>query len=264
MFMDVQTKFGKKADCNICAIYEQGDSAWVKVEEEILAYEKTQYVTYNVHFDHSTHKVRYECNLFESASILCCHCLVVLSSYKVNKVPSCYVFRRWSKKIKRKQTYIKSCHDVKCSDESHNLFRGLCAHFYNVAQKFVNGYDEADMLHTSLDDARAKLVDYHTKLQNKAVADAHTSIATEISSVVAIGDIQGPSKVTIKGRPKGKRLGYELEKSIKKSIHRKQKSSGQDNCVESCGNIDLDVPTRQIGPQGLGGFMSLLNFFGNT
>ncbi|KAL4275784.1 hypothetical protein AHAS_Ahas20G0141800 [Arachis hypogaea] len=55
-------------------------------------------------------------------------------SYKVNEVPSCYVFPRWSKNIKRKHTYIKSSHNVRRSDKSHNLFRGLCAYFYNVVQ----------------------------------------------------------------------------------------------------------------------------------
>ncbi|KAL4299913.1 hypothetical protein AHAS_Ahas17G0148400 [Arachis hypogaea] len=48
-------------------------------------------------------------------------------------------------------------------------------------------------------------------------------------------DIQGPSKVTTKGRPKSKRLGSELEKSIKKSMRRKRKKSGLDNRVESSG-----------------------------
>ncbi|RYQ99012.1 hypothetical protein Ahy_B07g086863 [Arachis hypogaea] len=75
--------------------------------------ENTRYVTYHVHFDRSTHKVRCECNLFESSDILCCHYLVVFSSYKVNRVPSCYVLTRWSKNIKRKHTYIKSSHDVR-------------------------------------------------------------------------------------------------------------------------------------------------------
>nr|XP_025651934.1 protein FAR1-RELATED SEQUENCE 5-like [Arachis hypogaea] len=150
---------------------------------------------------------------------------------KVNKVPSCYVLHRWSKKIKCKRTYIKSSHDVRRSDESRNLFRGFYAHVYNVVQEFVDGDDEAAMLHAALDDARAKIVDYRTKLRYKVVVDAHTSIATKISSVVTTGDIQGPSK---------------------------------DNRVESCENIDLYAPARQIGPQGVGGFMSLLNSFGNT
>ncbi|RYR19031.1 hypothetical protein Ahy_B03g063698 [Arachis hypogaea] len=142
---DVQTEFVKKADCNIRAINEQGDLAWVKVEQEILAYEKTLYVTCNVCLNRLTHEVQCECNLFESA-----------------------------------------------------------------------------------------------------------------------GYIQGPSKVNTKGRPKGKRLGYELEKSIKKSMQRKRKSSAPDKRVESCRNIDLDAPAWQISPQGVGGFMSLLNSFDNT
>ncbi|KAL4349935.1 hypothetical protein AHAS_Ahas10G0091700 [Arachis hypogaea] len=100
----------------------------------------------------------------------------------------------------------------------------------------MNGDNEADMLYAALDDARVKLVDYRVKLRNKTVADAHTNIATE--------DIQGLSKVTTNGRPKGKRFGYELEKSIKKFMQRKQKSSGQDNRVESCRNINLDAPAQ--------------------
>ncbi|RYR61963.1 hypothetical protein Ahy_A04g019244 [Arachis hypogaea] len=165
MFRGVRIEFDKKTDCNIRAVYEQGDSAWVKVEEKILAYEKTRYVTHNVHFDHSTHQ-------------LC-------SS-------------RWSKNIKHKHTYIKSSHDVVCT--------------------LLQLDDEADILHVALDDARVKLVNYRVKLRNKTIADAHTSIAIETSFVVGTKDIQGPSKVTIKGRPKGKRIRYELEKSIKKSI----------------------------------------------
>ncbi|QHN94054.1 Protein FAR1-RELATED SEQUENCE [Arachis hypogaea] len=195
MFRDVQTEFEKKAGCIIRAVDEQGDSAWIKVEEEILVYQTTRYVTFDVHFDHSTHEV-----------------------------PSCYVLPRWSKNIKRKHTYIKSSHDVRRSDESHNIFRGLCAHFYNVAQEFVDCDDEADMLHNVLEDARAKLVDYRGRMQNNTVPTTHNSIATVPSTVFGTVDIQAPSKVTTKGRPKGKRLGYELDKSIKKSMERKWKS----------------------------------------
>ncbi|RYR66049.1 hypothetical protein Ahy_A03g011990 [Arachis hypogaea] len=199
MFRDVQTEFVKKADCTIRAMYEHGDLAWVKVEEEIVVYETTWYVTYDVHFDHSTHAVRCECNLFKSVGILCYHCLVALSSYKVNEVPSCYVLPRWRKNIKRKHTYIKSSHDVRRLDESHNIFRGLCAHFYNVAQEFVDCDDEADMLHAALDDARAKLVDYRARMRNKTVANAHNNIATDTFNRVRHRGHSGP----IKGNHKG-------------------------------------------------------------
>ncbi|XP_016165223.1 protein FAR1-RELATED SEQUENCE 5-like [Arachis ipaensis] len=136
----------------------------------------------------------------DEQGILCCHCLVVLSSYKVNEVPSCYVLPRWSKNIKRKHTYIKSSHDVRRSDESHNIFRGLCAHFYNVAQEFVDCDDEADMLHNVLEDARAKLVDYRGRMQNNTVPTTHNSIATVPSTVFGTVDIQAPSKIVGKGQ----------------------------------------------------------------
>ncbi|XP_016177944.1 protein FAR1-RELATED SEQUENCE 6-like [Arachis ipaensis] len=64
--------------------------------------------------------------------------------------------------------------------------------FGAIRKEFVNGDDEADMLHAALN-------------------DAHTSIATETSSMVGTEDIQGPSK---------------------------------DNRVESCRNVDLDAPAR--------------------
>ncbi|RYR40111.1 hypothetical protein Ahy_A09g045788 [Arachis hypogaea] len=62
MFRDVQTEFSKKADCTIRAVDEQGKSARVKVEEEILVYETTRYVTFDVHFDRLTHEEFVDCD----------------------------------------------------------------------------------------------------------------------------------------------------------------------------------------------------------
>ncbi|XP_057745217.1 protein FAR1-RELATED SEQUENCE 1-like [Arachis stenosperma] len=240
MFKDVQTEFGKKADCTICAVDEQGNSARIKMEEKILVYETNRYVTFDVHFDRSTHEVRCNCNLFESA---------------VNEVPSCYVLPRWSKNIKRKHTYIKSSHDVRRSNESHNIFRELCAHFYNVAQEFVDCDNEADMLHNVLEDARAKLEDYRGKMRNNTVATAHNSIIIGSSIVFGTEDIQALSKVTIKGRPKGTRLGYELDKSIRKSMQRKRKSVRKefvdcDNEADMLHNVLEDARAKLVDYRG--------------
>ncbi|RYR73276.1 hypothetical protein Ahy_A02g007644 [Arachis hypogaea] len=179
---DVQTEFGKKVDCTIRAVDEQGNSARVKVKEEILVYETTRYVTFDIHFDRSTHK------------------------------------------------------------------------------EFMNCDDEADMLHNVLEDARAKLVDYRGKMQNNTVTTAHNSIITCPSTVFVTEDIQAPSKVTTKGRPKGKRLGYELDKSNQK-IHAEK----AEECTQESGaNQASEASTQQIAKQGLGGFMSLFNSFDNT
>ncbi|KAL4344820.1 hypothetical protein AHAS_Ahas11G0216600 [Arachis hypogaea] len=191
-------------------------------------------VPYDIHFDRSTQEVRCECNLFESSGVLCCYCLAVFHSYKVYKVPTCYVLPRWSKKIKRKHTYIKSSHDISRSDVSHNAFRGLCAHFYNIAQEFVNDDDETALLHAALEETRAKLTEHRAKKRFEGVAETHTSIGSQNSNVVGVVDIQGSSLVTTKGRSKSKRLGAALKKSFKKSGRRKNKNASP---VHVCVNL---------------------------
>ncbi|KAL4357449.1 hypothetical protein AHAS_Ahas09G0187800 [Arachis hypogaea] len=113
----------------------------------------------------------------EYTGILCCHYLAVFSSYKVSRVFAYYVLPYWNKNIKRKHTYIKSSHDVSRSDESHYLFKGICAYFFNVAQEFVNYDEKIAMLHATLDDERTKLVDYHAKVRSKSAADTYASMA---------------------------------------------------------------------------------------
>ncbi|KAL4364833.1 hypothetical protein AHAS_Ahas07G0045600 [Arachis hypogaea] len=203
----------------------------MKVEEEKLVNDTILCVPYDVHFDRSTQEVCCECNLFESSGVLCCHCLEVFHSYKVYKVPNRYVLPRWRKNIKRKHTYVKSSHDVSRSDESHVAFRGLCAHFYNIVQDFVNDDEETALLHAALEETRAKLTTHRVKKRSESVADTHTNIGSQSSNVVGVMDIQAPSKVNTKGRPKSKRLGATLEKSFKKSSRRKNKHAPRYMCV---------------------------------
>ncbi|KAL4359547.1 hypothetical protein AHAS_Ahas08G0088300 [Arachis hypogaea] len=141
----------------------------MKVEKEKLVNDTILCVPYDVHFDRSTQEVHCECNLFESSGVLCCHCLEVFHSYKVYKVPNRYVLPCWSKNIKRKHIYVKSSHDVSRSDESHVAFRGLCAHFYNIAQDFVNDDEETTLLHAALEETRAKLTAHRAKKRSESV-----------------------------------------------------------------------------------------------
>ncbi|XP_016168282.1 protein FAR1-RELATED SEQUENCE 2-like [Arachis ipaensis] len=202
-------------------------------------------------------RFRCECNLSESSDVLCCHYLVVFYSYKVYKVPTYYVLPRWSKNIKCKHTYVKSSHDVSRSDESHIAFRGLCAHFYNIAQEFVNDDDKTALLHAALEETRAKLTTHRAKKRSESVADTHTSIGSQSSNVVGVVDIQGPSKVITKDRLKSKRLGAALEKSFKKSARRKNKNASP----KASQDINFGAVVGRNEPQQLGGFMSLLSSF---
>ncbi|RYQ98790.1 hypothetical protein Ahy_B07g086588 [Arachis hypogaea] len=256
IFRDVQIEFVKKANCRVSAVDEHGPLVCVKVEEEKLVNDTILCVPYDVHFDRSTQELR----------VLCCHCLEVFHSYKVYKVPFCYVLPRWSKKIKRKHTYVKSSHDVSRSDESHVAFRGLCAHFYN----FVGNDNETALLHVALEETRAKLAAHRAKKRSESVSDTQTNIGSQSSNDVGVDDIQDPSKVTTKGRPKSKRLGYALEKSFKNSRRRKQKNSSPLDVW-----LNLNFVVRPHAFQGInhgavaglnfpdqtGGFMSLLSSF---
>ncbi|XP_016195047.1 protein FAR1-RELATED SEQUENCE 2-like [Arachis ipaensis] len=240
MFKNVQTEFVKKADCRVSVVAEEGPSVYMKVEEEKLVNDTILCVLYDVHFDRSTQEVRCECNLFESSGVLCYHCLAVFHSNIVYKVPTYYVLPRWSKNIKRKHTYVKSSHDVSQSDESHTAFRGLCAHFYNIAQEFVNDDDETALLHAALEETRAKLTLHCAKKRSESMADIHTSIGSQGSNVVGVVNIQGPSKVTTKGRPKSEGLGTALEKSFKKSARRKNKNASSVQVVRPEASQDIN------------------------
>ncbi|RYR72544.1 hypothetical protein Ahy_A02g006763 isoform E [Arachis hypogaea] len=147
---DVQIEFVKKANCRVSTVDKQGSLVCVTMEEEKLVNDTILCVSYDVHFDHSTQE----------------------------KVPSCYVLPRWSKKIKRKHTYVKSSHDISRSDESHVAFKGLCAHFYSVAQEFVGDDEETTLPHVALEETMAKLAAHHAKKRSESVSKTQTNIGS--------------------------------------------------------------------------------------
>ncbi|XP_052117209.1 uncharacterized protein LOC127747372 [Arachis duranensis] len=174
MFREVQQEFRKKGDCLIHGMTQEGDLSCVNVDEQCLLYGESRYCTNIVDFDHLTCKVRCEYNMFESR----------------NRVPSCYILPRWSKNVQWKHTYIKSNHDMNRSNESHNLFRGLCSHFFIVAQDFVTCDEEANMLNSALDNVRAMLIDYRDNLGSKSVASTQNSMAIQYECMVGPDGIE--------------------------------------------------------------------------
>ncbi|XLU26580.1 hypothetical protein S245_062646, partial [Arachis hypogaea] len=203
----------------------QGDEQFSVVDEQKEFWGKPVYHTFRVDFDPLSRKGQREYNKFESAGILCCHTLTVWSYYRVDTIPSCYVLPRCSKNVIRKHTYIKGSHDVARSDESNNLFRHLCSEFYNVAQEFVACDEEAAILRAALWDAKSKLTDYRASMRSNTIAASQNTVPAQCTGGAIVHDIQGPSRVKTKGRPKGKRLRAELDKSIKKSMQKRKRKS---------------------------------------
>ncbi|RYR56945.1 hypothetical protein Ahy_A05g022682 [Arachis hypogaea] len=56
MFRDVQLELRKKADCVVRSTKHQGDSIYVKVDEQKIVWKKTVYRTFTVNFDPLSHK----------------------------------------------------------------------------------------------------------------------------------------------------------------------------------------------------------------
>ncbi|RYR14181.1 hypothetical protein Ahy_B04g070787 [Arachis hypogaea] len=195
----------------------------------------------------------------------CCHTLAVWSYYRVDTVLSCYVLPRWSKNVIRKHTYIKSSHDVAWSDESNNLFRHLCLEFYNVAQEFFTCDEEEAILRAALWDTKSKLTDYRASVRSTTVVVIQNTMPTQSTGSAIVHDIQGPSRVKTKGRPKSKRLGAELDKSIKKLLQKRKRKSHPDDVDRKSDNDHHGSVNKRFEDSTIwnssdgGGFMHLLN-----
>ncbi|XP_016169159.1 protein FAR1-RELATED SEQUENCE 5-like [Arachis ipaensis] len=223
MFRILQLEVRKKIDCVIRSTEQQGDTIYVKVNEQKVFWEKAFYHTFIVKFDPLSQKVRCECNKFESTGIFCYHTLAVWSYYRVDTVSSCYVLPRWSKNVIRKHTYIKS---------SHN--------------EFVGCDEEAAILRSAIWDAKSKLTDYRASMRSTTSAATQNTMPTQSTGGVVVHDIQGPSRVKTKGRLKSKRLGAELDKSIKKPMQKRKRKS-HPICGRSEDVVDLQTDNDHDG-----------------
>ncbi|XP_020997181.1 protein FAR1-RELATED SEQUENCE 5-like [Arachis duranensis] len=227
MFRTLQLEVRKKTDCVVRSIEQKGDTISIKVDEQKVFWGKPVYHTFIVEFYPLSRKGQCKCNNFESAGILCCHTLAVWSYYRVDIVPSCYVLPRWSKNVIRKHTYIKSSHDVARSDESNNLF----------------------------------------SVRSTTVAVTQNTIPTQSTGGAIVHDIQRPSRVKSKGWPKSKRLGAELDKSIKKLLQKRKGKSHSDDVDLKSDNDHHGSVNKRFEDSTIwnsldgGGFTHLLNSF---
>ncbi|MED6132775.1 hypothetical protein PIB30_021902 [Stylosanthes scabra] len=109
-----------------------------------------------------------------------------------------------------------------------NILRGLRFHFYNVSLEFVSNIEEASILHSSLDDSLIKLYDYRASKLQSSVPSRQSSNASENQRAINVDLVLAPPQVSKKGRPSNKRLGAELDKSIRNATRRRKKDSTSD------------------------------------
>ncbi|MED6164657.1 hypothetical protein PIB30_092311 [Stylosanthes scabra] len=131
-------------------------------------------------YDATTLEVNCKCLLFESGGIVCRHSLMVLGYEEVDRILPSYILDRWSKNgiVKRRHTSIKSSYDAP------------------VLQPTTKRYN--DKLDAEMKEFKAKL-------------EENPSIIYEDGSLSETNDLQSPTHVRSRGRPK-KRLGSNTDK----------------------------------------------------
>ncbi|RYR40375.1 hypothetical protein Ahy_A09g046129 [Arachis hypogaea] len=134
-------------------------------------------------------------------------------------------------------------------------------------EEFVACDEEAAILRAALWDAKSKLIDYRASMCSTTAAASQNTVPTQSTGGAIVHDIRGPSIVKTKGRPKGKRLGAEFDKSIKKSMQKRNRKSHldevdlpSDNDHHGSLSKRFEDSTMWNSSEG-GGFMHLLNSF---
>ncbi|QHO43422.1 Protein FAR1-RELATED SEQUENCE [Arachis hypogaea] len=215
IFRDVQAEFVKKCDCNLSPRVVKDNQYFYEVTQQKIVKGMSIYSEYEVVFCPISHQVRCNCFRFESYGILCCHILSILSHCRVDKVNSSYILSRWSKNVYRKHTHIRTSHDSRRSDESMNIFRGLCVDFYNVAQDFVHDKEEADILRSAFTSAKVALSKHRAK---------HSESMRTSECLDGLNVLQSPPHVVPRGRPSFKRLEADVDRKIKNGTKKRRAS----------------------------------------
>ncbi|RYQ87961.1 hypothetical protein Ahy_B09g095453 isoform A [Arachis hypogaea] len=210
-FREVQAQFRGKANCITrlknsalgYSVYDVGEQVSSSIFNKFV-------VTY----DSVAAEVKCECLLFESRGILCRHALSVLSFEQASQVSPRYILERWSKKVKRRHTHIKSSHDEPLMEPRSKRFNQLVFRSQNIC-KFASESEElTTILHRAYDNVMAEMEALKAKRKG-------TSLSHEDANLESVNELQSPPRIRTRGRPKN-RLGSKLEKQIANGTKKKK------------------------------------------
>ncbi|RYR09100.1 hypothetical protein Ahy_B05g077194 [Arachis hypogaea] len=153
-FREVQAQFRGKANCITrlknsalgYSVYEVGEQVSSSIFNKFV-------VTY----DSVAAEVKCECLLFESKGILCRHALSVLSFEQASQVSPRYILERWSKKVKRRHTHIKSSHDEPLMEPRSKRFDQLVFRLQNICEFASESEELTAILHRVYDNVMAEM-----------------------------------------------------------------------------------------------------------
>ncbi|RYQ82435.1 hypothetical protein Ahy_B10g101023 [Arachis hypogaea] len=211
-FREVQAQFRGKANCITrlknsalgYSVYEVGEQVSSSIFNKFV-------VTY----DSVAAEVKCHCLLFESRGILCRHALSVLSFEQVSQVSTRYILERWSKKVKRRHTHIKSSHDEPLMEPRSKRFDQLVFRSQNICEFASESEELTAILHRAYDNVMAKMEAL------KAKRKGTSSLSHEDANLESVNELQSPPRIRTRGRPKN-RLGSKLEKQIANATKKKK------------------------------------------
>ncbi|RYQ94767.1 hypothetical protein Ahy_B08g089695 [Arachis hypogaea] len=210
-FREVQAQFRGKANCITrlknsalgYSVYDVGEQVSSSIFNKFV-------VTY----DSVAAEVKCECLLFESRGILCRHALSVLSFEQASQVSPRYILERWSKKVKRRHTHIKSSHDEPLMEPRSKRFDQLVFRSQNICEFASESEELTAILHRAYDNVMAEMKALKAKRKG-------TSLSHEDANLESVNELQSPPRIRTRGRPKN-RLGSKLEKQIANGTKKKK------------------------------------------
>ncbi|RYQ90850.1 hypothetical protein Ahy_B09g096821 isoform D [Arachis hypogaea] len=168
-----------------------------------------------VTYDSVAAEVKCQCLLFESRGILCRHTLSVLSFEQVSQVSPRYILERWSKKVKRRHTHIKSSHDEPLLEPRSKRFDQLVFRSQNICEFASESEELTAILHRAYDNVMAEMESLKAKRKGTC------SLSHEDANLESVNELQSPPRIRTRQRPKN-RLGSKLDKQIANATKKKK------------------------------------------
>ncbi|RYR76939.1 hypothetical protein Ahy_A01g001440 isoform E [Arachis hypogaea] len=194
------------------------DNKWLSgylVYEVVEQVSSSIFNNFSVTYDSVAAEVKCQCLLFESRGILCRHALSVLSFEQVSQVSPRYILERWSKKVKRRHTHIKSSHDEPLMEPRSKRFDQLVFRSQNICEFASESEELTAILHCAYDNVMAEMEAL------KAKRKGTSSLSHEDANLESVNELQSPPRIRTRGRPKN-RLGSKLEKQIANATKKKK------------------------------------------
>ncbi|XP_072071590.1 protein FAR-RED IMPAIRED RESPONSE 1-like [Arachis hypogaea] len=211
-FREVQAQFRGKANCITRLTNSALGYSVYKVGEQVSSSIFNKFV---VTYDSVAAEVKCQCLFFESRGILCHHAIRMLSFEQVSQVSPRYILERWSKKVKRRHTHIKSSHDEPLMEPRSKRFDQLVFRSQNICEFASESEELTAILHRAYDNVMAEMESL------KAKRNETSSLSHEDANLESVNELQSPPRIRTRGRPKN-RLGSKLEKQIANATKKKK------------------------------------------